>query len=112
MGPVKYNLLVWFLKHKDEIANSGRLYLIGWSHLKPHSIPQNHQDSLKNEISIINAALKALGLSLKIEPDRLIGYRCEGNCSFCLIFKSKHFPSGHISSEQVPEIHTALKEDL
>ncbi len=114
LGFAKYNLLVWFLKHKDERFNARRLHSIGWSHAMKDSFPQNYSDRVKNEISILNAVFETWGVrkKLRIKSERLLGYRCEGNYDFCLVLKSKYFPSGHIYLEQVPENHTSLKEDL
>lgn len=102
----RYKLLLWFLEHKDSLFNAERLYRVGWSHIwgdmEATELPMNYQDSVKNEISILNAVFKAIGLdkNLKIESERLLGYRCVGDCDYCLIVKSEH-----ISLEQVPESH-------
>ncbi|MFH1014435.1 MAG: hypothetical protein V1762_00710 [Nitrospirota bacterium] len=102
----RYKLLLWFLRHKDRLFNAERLYRVGWSHvwgdMEATDLPRNYQDSVKNEISVLNAVFTAMGLdrNLKIESERLLGYRCTGDCDYCLIVKSEH-----ISLEQAPENH-------
>lgn len=98
----KYKLLLWFLKNKDRLAEPETLYKIGWWHKWENLVPQNCKDTVKNEIYILNAMLKAIGLEkhLKIESERLLGYRCVGHYNYGLIIKS-----GRISSVQAHESH-------
>jgi hypothetical protein len=102
----KYKLLLWFLKNKDRLFDADRLYRVGWFHKWENILPENYQGTLKNEISALNAVFKATGLGkhLKIESERLLGYRCVGDCTYCLIIES-----GHTSLAQVPESHTYSK---
>ena len=90
---IKYNLLIWFLQNKDKLFNHERLYKIGWSNpdksTEEVDLGVSYKESLKNQISILNAIFKALGLSknLKIESERPLGYYCEGNCDFRILKK-------------------------
>ena len=91
----RYKLLLWFLKNRDTLFDSEKLYRVGWSHILGYTeamdVPITYQESVKNEISILNAVFKEWGLEkhLKIESERLLGYRFIGNCNYCLILKSE-----------------------
>ena len=94
----KYELLLWFLKNRDVLSNSEKLYRVGWSYVWENieimDLPDKYIESVKNEISILNAIFKAVGLEkhLKIESERRLGYRCIVHCDYCLILKSGHTP--------------------